>query len=97
MEDPLIRWNKPYMKLNLRVHNPSAHYNDKDKYIVLHKFTSNTLKLPQSSYNSKTKKIHYGSHSQKCYACCSNKIAAVNDKKRNYNEFLKYSIREATS
>jgi len=86
------------MTLKLRVQKPSGHYNEKDRYVVLKKFTSNTVKLPQSSYNPKTKKIRYGSHSQKCYACCSNKIAILYEERRAFKRnFINQSIKEATS
>jgi hypothetical protein len=100
MEDPLIRWNKPCMRLKLRIQTPSAHYNDKDTYVTVDKFTSNTLKNSWNSYNPKTKEVRYASNriSKRVLSCTSNKAIELHEERRDFKRnFLNPSIKEATS
>lgn len=100
MEDPLIRWDKPCMRLKLRVQKKSAHYKDKDTYVTVDKFTSNTLKNSWNSYNPKTNQVRYASNriSKKVLSCTSNKAIQLHEERRTFKRnFINPSIKEATS
>jgi hypothetical protein len=88
------------MRLKLRVQKKSAHYKDKDTYVTVDKFTSNTLKNSWNSYNPKTKQVRYSSNriSKKVLSCTSNKAIQLHDERRAFKRnFINQSIKEATS
>ena len=100
MEDPLIRWDKPHKTVKLRIQKQSGHYNEKDRYVTVDKFISNTLKNSWNSYNPKTKQVRYASNriSKKVLSCTSNKAIELHEERRTFKRnFINPSIKEATS
>lgn len=91
-----IRWSKRLMHIKANiVDSQKTSLVSSRKSTILKKYTGNTIKKMNNTITIKTCKIHYGSHSHKCYACLRNPKVIQKENTDFKRYVVKNEIKEA--